>query len=635
MSKATSRFRNRLAAAVGTTLSVTTLALAGGVAQPAQAVPGVSAAVFDPDEVGWYSYRDQTSSAFSSTFEAKAKSGYIITDIDIETAGGYRVGSVWQQNLDGRAWKEKRNLTSSQFSDEWHAAKRAGMRLVEQETYVAGGRRLWAGIWVQNKEGAWASHRGQTNSQFKASFGAHLRAGLMPVDYDEYLTPYGIRYNSVWVKRPAGVAWRLYRGLSSRGFSSKFHALKSSYRALAFDSLATPSGQRYAGIWISNDNGRGWALRRNMTKTSYLNHWYRYRDLGYRVVSFDRYETAAGTRYAAIWRQNTSRPDWELKNDVDNRVQDELAKGAPGISVAVFNDGKPAYLRGFGHADIDDGIWMDSSHVGSTASVSKAVAGVLALRMQEQGLLDIDDATRDHVPAMPEHHSHTISDLVANRGCVRHYGEGPSGGYGGQSFDTALDAAEMFWDDPLVCTPGEYHYSTHGYTLLGAALEAAGNDDVKDLVSKKLTIPFGLGTVGPQDNSPSVHRMSIYSGDDNEISTPNNDWKVLGGGIDASAADLAKFGSKLIGGQILTQDSLDEMWTPPNGESGYAHGWSTGTEDGTQVVAKNGSWTGNLAYLRLYPEKGISVAVLINSRAGDWSAVQLGRDIGAMVLATE
>ena len=61
---------------------------------------------------------------------------------------------------------------------------------------------------------------------------------------------------------------------------------------------------------------------------------------------------------------------------------------------------------------------------------------------------------------------------------------------------------------------------------------------------------------------------------------------MLGGGIDSSATDLARFGSKLLGGQILTSDELDEMWTPQAGT--YAYGWSTGSEDGTPVVAKDG-----------------------------------------------
>ena len=626
---------SRLAAAALGTAVLAGAVLAGGTVAPAQAVPGVPAAAFDPYEAGWYSYRDQTSSKFASTFKAKADAGYLITDLEIDTKGAdYRVGSVWQKNLDGRAWKEKRNLTTTQFKAEWKKNADAGMRLVEQETYKVGGTRYYAGVWVQNTEGlAWASHRGQTNAQFKASFEEHRDSGLMPVDFDEYSTSGGLRYSTVWVQTPRATSWKLYRGLSSNGFGAKFDSLKSKYRVLSFESFRYGGEQRYAGIWISNSNSRGWAFRRNMTAKSWVNYWHYYKDLGYRVVGFDRYETSAGTRYAGIWRQNSDRPTWGLKDEVNARVTTELAKGAPGISVAVYQGGTPVYLRGFGNADIDSGVWMDADHVGSIASVSKAVAGVLTMRMQAQGDLDLDDQTRDWVPSMPEHHTHTVGQLLSNRGCVIHYNEGPSTGYSNASYPSALAAADEFWDDPLVCTVGQYHYSTHGYTLLGAALEEAGGDDVKDLLRERLVNPFGLGTLGPQNFSSSVHRMAIYSGsasDPDEVDTPNNDWKVLGGGIDSSATDLARFGAKLMGGQILAADQLDEMWTPPAGT--YAYGWSTGSEDGTPVVAKDGSWTGNLAYLRLYPEKGISVAVMINSRAGDWSASQLGRDIGSLVL---
>ncbi|HET7736729.1 MAG TPA: serine hydrolase [Nocardioidaceae bacterium] len=627
--------RPRLAAAAMGAAVLAGSALTAGSISPAQAVPGVPATAFDPYETGWYSYRDQSSSQFASTFKAKAKAGYLLTDLEIDTKGSdYRVGSVWQQNLDGRAWKEKRNLTNAQFKAEWQKAADAGMRLVEQETYKVGSTRYYAGVWVQNLEGlSWASHRGQTNAQFKASFAAHRDAGLMPVDFDEYSTSEGLRYNTVWVQKPRATSWKLYRGLTSAGFGAKFADLKSDYRVLAFESFRYGGKQRYAGIWVSNTNHRGWYFRRDLNAKAWKNYWHYYKDLGYRLVGFDRYETAAGTRYAGIWRQNSERPSWGLKSEVDSLVGTELAKGVPGVSVAVYQDGVPVYLRGFGKADIDGGVWMDADHVGSIASVSKAVAGVLTMRMQAQGDLDLGDQTRDWVPAMPEHHTHTLGNLLANRGCVIHYGEGPSSGYSNTSYATALAAADEFWDDPLVCTVGQYHYSTHGYTLLGAALEAAGGDDVKDLVRKRLTNPFGLGSLGPQNFSSSVHRMAIYSGsagDPNEVNTPNNDWKVLGGGLDSSATDLARFGAKLIGGQILGADDLDEMWTPPAGS--YAYGWSTGSEDGTPVVAKDGSWTGNLAYLRMYPEKGISVAVLMNSRAGDWSASQLGRDIGSLVL---
>lgn len=626
--------RSRIAAAVLATAAVSGTLGTAGLSAPAQAVPGVPSAQYDPNSVGWASYRDQSSSGFSSTFTSKSSAGYLPVDLDIETAGGYRVGSVWQKNLDGRAWKEKRNLTSAQFSAEWNSAVAAGMRLVEQETYVVSGDRLYAGIWVKNTEGlSWASHRGQTNSQFLASFNAHRDAGLMPVDYDEYATSDGLRYNTAWVQAPAGTSWKLYRGLSSSAYGTKFSELSGDYRVLAFDSLKYGASQRYAGIWVENTNDRGWAARRDMNAKYFDNYWHQYADKGYRLVGYNRYETAAGTRYAGIWRQNSARPDWSLRSSVDARVATELAKGVPGISVAVYQNGQPVYLRGFGDADVADDTWMDATHVGSLASVSKAVAGVLTLRMQRQGDLDLGDETRDWVPTMPAFHTHTVGELLSNRGCVRHYVSGLDD-QAGDSFSTALAASQQIWNDALVCNPSgdtDYNYSTHGYTFLGAALEAAGGDDIKDLVRKRLTTPFGLGTLGPQNFSSSVHRMSIYS--NGEVSTPNNDWKVLGGGLDSSATDLARFGAKLIGGQILNAEDRAELWTAPNAANpNYAYGWDLGSEDGTQVVAKGGSWTGNLAYLRLYPQKGISVAVMMNSRAGDWSAGQLGRDIGSLVL---
>ena len=58
---------------------------------------------------------------------------------------------------------------------------------------------------------------------------------------------------------------------------------------------------------------------------------------------------------------------------------------------------------------------------------------------------------------------------------------------------------------------------------------------MKGLVRSQLTNPFGLGTLRPQTDSG--HRMSLYD-DGDEEDAPNNDWKVLGGGIDSSTDDL-------------------------------------------------------------------------------------------------
>ncbi|HZM80569.1 MAG TPA: serine hydrolase [Candidatus Limnocylindrales bacterium] len=604
-----------------------------------QAVPGVPSPLFDPNSVSWLSLRDQTSAQFAASFATHSGNGYLLVDLDIDTTGGnYRVGSVWQRNLDGRGWQELRDLTDAQFHQAWVEASQRGMRLTEQETYLVGGVRLWAGVWLANNDNlSWASYRNLTSAEFSQVFDEQSRADRMPVDFDEYDTSQGPRYNVVWVQNVHGQAWQLWRDLTSAQYSAKFTELQREYRVLTFESVRLAAGQRYTGIWLANGNGRGWAERRDLTAQGFANWWHRYADLGYRLVAYNKYDTAGGVRYTGVWRQNEdNRPLWSLRAAVDTRVQSELDTTAvPGIAVAVFHSGTARYTRGFGYADIDDNVWMDSEHVGSLGSVSKAVGGVLTMRMVEQNLVDLDDETRDLVPAMPAHHTHTIGDLIANRGCVGHYGDIDTTTFDNTPYATALDAAELFWDEPLVCTPPDYYYSSPGYTLAAAGLEEAGGDDIKDLVQTKLTNPFGLGTLAAQDLSDtSLRRMTCYTDGDAEVAVENKDWKVLGGGIDSNVYDLGRFGAKLAAGQILAQASLDTMWTPPDADSNYAYGWSTGTENGHRVVAKDGSWTGNLAYLRIYPDDQIVVAVMMNDRSGTQSAVQLGRDLGAIVLAS-
>jgi len=608
------------------------LSLATLTAPPtSQAVPGVPGSAFDPPQVGWSSHRNQSSSQFHDTF-LDLRDEYLPLDLEIDTPG-YEVGSVWQRNLDGRAWKIKRNLTSSEYAAYWKARRAEGYRVVEQENYVIGGVRYWAGIWVDNTEDlVWISKRGMTAGELDDQMDGARAERLMPVDIDEYNTASGRRYSAVWVA--SGVRdWRFHRDLTKQQWADTFDVnADDGYRVLSFESVRIGGWQRYSGVYVTNDNGRGWFFRRDMSNKGYTNWWYRYRDLGYRVVGVDRYETDDGTRYAGMWRQNNDRPDWFMRSRVDDLVEAELDDDqAPGIAVAIYVDGQARYLRGFGDAD-EDGHWMDSSHIGSIASVSKAVAGVLTFRMRELGEVDLDDETEDLVPAMPNHHTHTVGQLVSNRGCVRHYKEGLDTGMVDEDWDTARDAAEEFWDGSLWCNPVTQdidHYSTHGYTLLGAALEAAGGDDVKGLVRNRLVNAFSLGTLGPQRSSG--HLMGLHD-DGDWIDGFDNDWKVLGGGIDSSVADLAAFGAKLANGTILPDADADEMWTPPTAASGYAFGWGTGMVSGQRVVAKNGSWAGTRAYLRIYPDQDISVAVIMNDRSG--GAEGLGQAIGDLVLST-
>ncbi len=597
---------------------------------PAVAHPGVPSAVFDPPAVDWVSVRDMTSAAFGATFDDMTAKGYLVVDLEVDvTAGDYRVGAVFQQNTDKRGWRSLRDLTETEFAAATAKATADGLRPVDFETYELAGRRQYAAVWVQNVErlGASMPHN-LTDAQFSASFEAQKAAGRMPLDIEQYRTPAGPRFAAVWVDNSEKLAWQLLRGLTSAQFGTAFAKYQQVYRMLAIDSVATAAGQRYAGIWIANPGRRQWRERRDLTAGQWSNWWHRYADEGFRLISYDRYQTAAGTRYAGIWRQNSDRPGWSLRGKVDTRVQSHVDAGkVPGVSVAIIQQGQYRYLRGFGDADVAKDVWLDSEHVLGLASVSKAVSGVLTMRMAEQDTIEVGDLTAKHLTDIPEHHTHTLQQLAGNRGCVQHYNEGS--GFGGNTpYATSLASAKEFWADPLVCTVGASHYSSHGYTILCAALEQAGGQNTADLIRTRLTTPYGLGTLRAKRlTDAGVRRSPIYSGDNKQIPFVDESAKTCGGGMESTVRDLAWFGHRLAAGKILSADSLTAMWQP---NPGYAYGWSIGTENGRRVVAKDGANTGARSYLRVYPDDDIVVAVMSNRRGHD--TTQLGRDLGAMVV---
>lgn len=593
--------------------------------------------IFDADQVGWASVRNMSSTEFAADFAAR-KDTQILTDIEVDEVNGQqRVSGIWQDNVDNRGWAEHRNLSSSEFSDKWNLYRDNGYRLVDQESYTLGGTRYYAGIWVENGEHfAWASYRNLTSAEFSDRFQQYKDDYLM-IDFEAYAVGNSTRYAAVWVENEENLAWVERRGLTSAEFSDYFDQYKDTYRVLDVESYQVNGQQRYAAIWVENTNGRAWQEWRDMTANDYRNRWIRNRDLGYRLIDFEEYETDNGIRYAGVWRQNSDRPDWSLRTTVDTLVKNHLDDyDVPGIGVAIAYQGEIEYMRGFGYQDVANNEWYSARTVNRLASVSKAVGGVLLMDLAEQGDINPDLATRHYVPEMPVHQSHTLKELASNRGGVGHYSELGLGTVNTQ-YDTALEASELFWDKPLVAPPGtQYFYSTHGYTLLGAGIEGATGEAIGDVIENELTFGAGLPSLRVEDRSESnYYRTELYNNDNSKATPDNISWKVLGGGLEASAYDMVRFGSKLIAGQILDDDSMDELWTVPEPDNvSYALGWSVGTQQGARVVGKDGAQLGANTYIRLFPDAGLSIVVLSNRKGGGHSAGTLARDIADAILPT-
>ncbi len=600
-------------------------------------------AFYDPDDTGWLSYRNQSYNSYVDTFN-DIKDDYILLDIEVDVVNGQRIlGSVWQSNPNHRAWKSHSTLTDQQFSDLWTQYGDDGYRLVDQEAFVLDGEMRYSGVWHKNDENfSWLSYRNATSNEFSDNFDLY-KDDFMMIDFDIYLNTNGEhRLSAAWVENAENLNWKMRRAMDAVTFDTWLSDNEAlGYRPLKVDSYTVGNEQRYGAILVENSNGRTWSIFRDMTGQGYLNRWYQMRDLGLRPIDFERYVNEDGNvRYAGVWRQDGDRYDWFLRDEVDTMVLEQFNDfDIPGMSVAIAKGGEFKYIRGFGHADVEAGKWYNSRTVNRLASVSKAIGGVLLMEMLEDGTFDdVNDLTRDYVPSFPVHHTHTIGQLVSNRGGIGHYAELGWPANTSIQHTSALSGAQLFQNDALEYVPGAgCLYSTHTYNFFGAAAEAASGKFVGQLLADEITDPLDLGSLKVENRANyNYHRTQLYNSSNDEIGTPDNiSWKIFGGGLEASAYDLGRFGIKLLNGSLLSQASLDTLWTPPDNCNNYAYGWNVGEEEGTQVVAKNGAQSGARTYIRMYPEKDIVIVVLTNRSGGGHSATQLGRDLGALMLENE
>ncbi|MDH5302135.1 MAG: serine hydrolase [Gammaproteobacteria bacterium] len=600
----------------------------------------------DPNEIGWASIRDLSKSAFVDKVEFYRQAGYRMQDVEIYMLNNEkRYSAVFRKNDDGRDWQAYFDLSANGFNAKVEYYKNNSGRMIDQEVHVANGIPTYSGIWIENTENLESvSYHDVLAAEFNTKF-AQYKQTFIPVDYESYIVDGKRYYSMVWRKNVANLSWRFKPEQAYENYVADFNVLKGDYRLQDLEIYMKGQNRYYTSIWVENLNGRYWESAVSLNSQQFSNKWNRMKDAGYRLVNFMPYVDENGFKYAGIWRQNSDRPNWELKSQVDDLAVDFWQSwNIPSVSVGIAVGGEIKYLRGVGEADIANQVAAHADSVYRLASVSKAIGGVLTMKLVEKhnGNFNLDDFAKwDWLNSLPEGHDYTVGQLVANRSGIGTYGQFGSDtdnpGFNA-NFDSAWNASQFIISEPLNNRVGEYEYSTHGYTVLGAVLEQVELKNIFDIVKDEITIPYAVPTLRQEFRNQAVqNRVKIYTDADKDSNEPpaqnvesaRNDitWKTLGGGLEASTYDLLRFGMKLANEEIISKASMDVMWSDPTpgsagtaGDNGsYNYGWNVGTftnKDGNNYLkaVKDGGALGVSSYITIVPDLDIVIVVLTNRR---------------------
>lgn len=613
--------------------------------------------------LAWASRRNLTSQQFSEWFNHYRDHGYIIVNTGAKPEGRGAVYSmVWRENVDDRDWAHFRNMTSDEYNDVWNELRDQGYRPLDVEGYLIQpapflpGDLRFSGIWVENREGlAWTSRRNMTSEQYGEYFEESRDAGYRPIDIEAYDTPSGLRFAAIWYENVDNLAWAQYRNMTRQQYLQRADELGAQgYRVIDFESYGTPNGQRYAAIWERPNENYAYQLRTNRDSLAFANLWREYADTGYRLVGLDHFDTDSGDLFGGIWIENAARLRHPARSTLNSTVSQYLEKyELPGISVAIIHEGDVIYRRGEGYADQETGKVAHSRTVYNIASVAKVIGGTLAARLEAEDELqdgspvdlNLTRPTSDYltnmpIPApqggtqwvsIPAHHTHSVEQLFGHIACVPHYDTTPAIPNRTDHFSSASEAVVDIWDVQLVdgCNVGStWEYSTAAFTFAGAVLEQAAGEPIQDLLHTELSEPFGLSSIRAmfaEETLPANYDRAVAYTNSNSPWDPDRDgsnyqdnsWKVLGGGIEAHALDLARFAWGVLDAQIVDEDTRDDRLWSNVGPYNHYLGWRPFTDDaGRSFIGHGGSWTGAGARLHVYPDDDLVIAVLSNRSGG-------------------
>ena len=95
---------------------------------------------------------------------------------------------------------------------------------------------------------------------------------------------------------------------------------------------------------------------------------------------------------------------------------------SPGCALGVFRNGELMYGRGYGMANLDDGIPITTMSVFNIGSMSKQFTAACIVLLSQQGKLTLDDDVRKYIPELPDYgKTITIRHLLNHTSGLRDY----------------------------------------------------------------------------------------------------------------------------------------------------------------------------------------------------------------------
>ncbi len=302
------------------------------------------------------------------------------------------------------------------------------------------------------------------------------------------------------------------------------------------------------------------------------------------VVAEDSPDVAK--RIAAV--ENGLLPSVRIKGrTIGGKIAERMAHHhVPGVSVAVINDYRIEWAKGYGLADTEAGTPVTTDTLFQAGSVSKPVAAMAAVKLVQDGLLDLDRNVNDQLKSwkVPDN-KYTAEHAVDLRGLLSHTAGMTVHGFPGYKVDEPLPSLPDILDGKSPANtapvrvnkaPGSgFRYAGGGTTVMQQLVIDVTGRPFSEVVRELVLEPLGMAASSyeqPLDEQSQTRAASAHRADGKPIA---GRWHVYpemaAAGLWTTASDVARYVIELQLGhedksaKVLKHEMIEQVLTPQGG----------------------------------------------------------------------
>lgn len=321
----------------------------------------------------------------------------------------------------------------------------------------------------------------------------------------------------------------------------------------------------------------------------------------------------------------------EIAARLETLVAQQMAdKKLPAVSIALVDDQRVVWARGFGYADPEARRAATADTVYRVGSVSKLFTDLGVMRLVEEGKLDIDAPVTRYLPDFRPKNPFPGSDPITLRMLMSHRAglirEPPVGNYFVTDEPTLAATIASLNETTLAYPPKQkIKYSNAGVATVGYVLEVTQKEPFAPWLEKAVLLPLGM-TRSSFEKKPELAKdlakATMWTLDGRAFDAPGFRFGMDPcGAMYSTVLDLSRFMSVLFsrgqtpeGRQLLKPETLEAMWTPqfaaPGDKRGIGLGFIVAEAKGHRFVGHDGAVYGFATTLMALPDDKLGVVVV-------------------------